>query len=165
MSSLPNSYLDAAEATQILSETIGNESWIALNDSVKLASLIQASQLLDSNFDWVGEIATDIQTLRWPRKNVLDRDGREIPSDIIPNDVKIATAQLAAYLVKSKGLNSVPNNVESLKVGPISLSFDSTESVNEQLVPRYIIALLSSLGSYSGPSDSSSAYNVKAIRT
>ena len=165
MSSLTNSYLDVAEATQILSETICNESWLALTDSVKLASLMQASQLLDSNFDWVGEISTDTQTLRWPRKNVTDRDGRLIPSDIIPNDVKLATAQMAVYLTKSKGINSIPNNVESLKVGPISLSFDSKESINEQLVPRYIISLLSSLGGYTGPSDSSSAYNIKAIRT
>lgn len=165
MSSLTNSYLDVAEATQILSETIGNESWLALTDSVKLASLIQASQLLDSNFDWTGEISTDVQTLRWPRKNVIDRDGRLTPSDVIPNDVKLATAQMAVYLTKSKGINSIPNNVESLKVGPISLSFDSKESINEQLVPRYIIALLNYLGGYTGPSDSSSAYNVKAIRS
>lgn len=165
MASLANSYLDVAEATQILTDTVGNESWFTLTDSVKLASLIQASQLLDSNFDWIGELSSDVQTLRWPRKNAFDRDGRLIPDNIIPNDVKYATAYYAVSLTKSKGINSVPNNVESLKVGPIALTFDSNDSINEQLVPRFIISLLKNLGEYSGPSDSSSAYSVKVVRT
>ena len=44
------SYLTVEEATELLTNTIGAESWMSLTDTNKNASLIQASFLLDSNF-------------------------------------------------------------------------------------------------------------------
>ena len=158
------SYLEILEATTLLSETIGNEPWLLLTDAVKTASLVQASLILDSNFDWFGTISSENQDLRWPRTGVQDRVGRTIASDSAPSIIKQATVALASYLTQTGGVNVVANNVESLKVGPISLSFDSKESVNDQLVPRYVISMLSQLGIYTGPTDGSSAYNVKVLR-
>ena len=158
------SYLEILEATTLLSETVGNEPWLLLTDAVKTASLVQASLILDSNFDWFGTISSENQDLRWPREGVKDRDSRTVASDVIPNIIKHATVALASYLTQTGGVNEVANNVESLKVGPISLSFDSKESVNDQLVPRYIISMLSQFGIYTGPADGSSAYNVAVLR-
>ena len=161
---LANSYTDALEATTILTNTVGSESWLSLADDLKNASLIQATFLLDSSFNWAGTIASDTQELRWPRNNVTDQDGRLIANDAIPNALKTAVAMLAVNLVKSSGINGVSNNVKSIKVGPIAIGLDSTESVDEQIIPRYIISVLGFLGSYTGPSDSKSAYNIKAFR-
>lgn len=158
------SYLEILEATTLLSETIGNEPWLLLTDAVKTASLVQASLILDSNFDWFGNISSENQDLRWPRTGVQDRDGRTISSDTVPNVIKHAVVALASYLTQTGGVNVIANNVESLKVGPISLSFDSKESINDQLVPRYLISMLSPFGIYTGPTDGSSAYNVKVLR-
>ena len=158
------SYLTTAEATELLTNTIGAESWLSLTESNKNASLIQASFLLDSNFDWLGSITDQTQELRWPRTGVVDRDNRQIPSNTIPQPVKYATALMALHLTKAGGISTVTTNLKSLKVGPISLSMDSDESITSQVVPKMIVSLLNSLGFYTGLSDNSTAYNVQVLR-
>lgn len=159
-----SSYLTADEATELLTNTVGAESWLSLTDANKNASLIQASFLLDSNFDWSGSIADQAQELRWPRTGVVDKDNRQIPSNAIPHAVKYATALMALHLTKAGGISTVATNLKSLKVGPISLSMDSEESVTSQAVPKMIVSLLNSLGFYTGLSDNSTAYNVQVLR-
>ncbi|MEG1707128.1 MAG: hypothetical protein RR285_00280 [Acinetobacter sp.] len=161
---LSKSYIDIAEASAILADTVGSESWVSLTDQEKQASLIQSTFLLDSSFDWSGTISTNEQELRWPRAGVYDRDDRLIPSDIIPNQIKQATALMALHLSQAGGISSVSNNVKSIKVGPISIGLDSEESIDPQIIPRFIISILSSFGDYEGPSSSDSAYNVRAYR-
>lgn len=158
------SYLSIEEATELLTNTIGAESWMSLTDTNKNASLIQASFLLDSNFDWLGSITDQAQELRWPRTGVVDKDNRQIPSDVVPQSVKYATALMALHLTKAGGISTVATNLKSLKVGPISLSMDSEESVTSQVVPKMIVSLLNSLGFYIGLSDNSTAYNVQVLR-
>ena len=161
---LSKSYIDIAEASAILADTVGSESWSSLSDSEKQASLIQSTFLLDSSFDWSGTISTNDQDLRWPRVGVYDRDDRLISSDIIPNQIKQATALMALHLSQAGGISSVSNNVKSIKVGPISIGLDSEESIDSQIIPRFIISILSSFGDYEGPSSSDSAYNVRVYR-
>ena len=161
---LSKSYIDIAEALAILADTVGSESWILLTDQEKQASLVQSTFLLDSSFNWAGTISTNEQELRWPRSNVYDRDDRLVPSDIIPNQIKQATALMALHLSQAGGISSVSNNVKSIKVGPISIGLDSEESIDSQIIPRFIISILSSFGDYEGPSSSDSAYNVRAYR-
>ncbi len=158
------SYLTAAEATELLTNTIGAESWLALTESNKNASLIQASFLLDSNFDWLGSITDQAQELRWPRTGVVDKDNRQIPSNAVPNLIKYATALMALHLTKAGGISTVTTNLKSLKVGPISLSMDSDESITSQVVPKMVVSLINSLGFYTGLSDNSTAYNVQVLR-
>lgn len=158
------SYLTAAEATELLTNTIGAESWLSLTESNKNASLIQASFLLDSNFDWLGSITDQAQELRWPRTGVVDKDNRQIPSNAVPNLIKYATALMALHLTKAGGISTVTTNLKSLKVGPISLSMDSDESITSQVVPKMVVSLINSLGFYTGLSDNSTAYNVQVLR-
>ena len=158
------SYLSVQEATELLTNTIGAESWMSLTDTNKNASLIQASFLLDSNFDWFGSIADQSQELRWPRTGVVDRDNRQIPSNTVPQSIKYATALMALHLTKAGGISTVTTNLKSLKVGPISLSMDSDESITSQVVPKMIVSLINSLGFYTGLSDNSIAYNVQVLR-
>jgi len=158
------SYLTAAEATELLTNTIGAESWLSLTEPNKNASLIQASFLLDSNFDWLGSITDQAQELRWPRTGVVDKDNRQIPSNAVPNLIKYATALMALHLTKAGGISTVTTNLKSLKVGPISLSMDSDESITSQVVPKMVVSLINSLGFYTGLSDNSTAYNVQVLR-
>ena len=158
------SYLTVEEATELLTNTIGAESWLSLTESNKNASLIQASFLLDSNFDWLGSITDQAQELRWPRTGVVDKDNRQIPSNAVPNLIKYATALMALHLTKAGGISTVTTNLKSLKVGPISLSMDSDESITSQVVPKMVVSLINSLGFYTGLSDNSTAYNVQVLR-
>lgn len=161
---LENSYIEILDATTILTNTVGTESWSQLSDTVKTAAVIQATSMLDFNFSWNGLLSSNDQILRWPRQGATDLDGRDLPSNTVPNQIKHATALLAFHLSKTNGVNTVSNNVKSVKVGPIAINLDSEESVDTQTIPKYIISMLNALGSYQGQSSSDSAYNVKVMR-
>lgn len=60
----------------------------------KEAAIIIATQYLDQN-KWKGAIVSDAQPLDFPRGGVYDQEGREIPNNIIPQQVKHACAEYA----------------------------------------------------------------------
>lgn len=159
-----SSYVTVQESDEMASMTPSGEIWLEMDGGLKLSSLSYSSKMLDSFFDWAGQIATDIQSLRWPRKNVYDRDGRLIDSTTIPNRIKEATFMLALSVSKGEIEGVTPGNLESLKIGPIALSFDTTITKNDQPVSTSVIAMLNDFGNYTGPRNSTDAYNVRAIR-
>lgn len=163
---MPNlrSYVDVAESNAMASSIPKASAWIDLDESLKLSSLSYSSKLLDSFFDWSGVIASEDQELRWPRADVYDRDGRLIDKTIVPQVIKDATFLLALDVSSEEINGSTPGNLESLKVGPISLAFDTSESKSEQPISANIISMLSNLGSYTGPRNTNAAYNVRAVR-
>lgn len=159
------SYLTIEEATEILTLVPGSSSWFGADEALKLSSLSYASNMLDSFFDWEGVITSQVQDLRWPRTGAYDRDGRLIDPDSIPKELRDATAILALELASNDINGSVPDNLKSLKVGPVSLGFDtSSDAVSNMPIPQRIISMLSALGLYTGPRDSNTAYNVKVLR-
>ncbi len=159
------SYASVIEATEFFQFLVGGSIWLSADSSDKDASLVQATALLDSYFTWSGSISSDNQPLRWPRTGAISADGLEIPDDVIPKLLKDATMYLAYYLIKSGGLITSTNDIDSLKIGPITLDFaELNHSETNQLIPEYIVRLLQSLGSYTGPVSSTKAYNVKAMR-
>lgn len=100
---------------------------------------------------WTGEIASDTQALPWPRIGMYDRYGRAIGSDVIPQDLKDAQAELAGLLaITDRTLDNdiTVQGIEEIVAGPIELKFremsliDGTsntlpESVLNMLVPSW----------------------------
>ena len=155
-----NSYADVAYADDFFSNTIGNDSWPAILSN-KEAALIESTRILDSQFDWLGIIASNEQALRFPRKALYDVDGRLIPETIIPKLLKDATCNLAYYLLENGGLNQTQSDLKGLKIGPIDLKF--TGGVSVIGVPKFVVRSLQSLGQYQGYVEGS-IYNVNAVR-
>ena len=165
MTDLTNkSYASVLQADEYFQFIVGGQSWLTQSIDAKEAALVQASQLLDSNFDWFGEIATQTQELRWPRTQVRGTDNIDL-TGIIPKELRNATMDLANHLLKSGGINLTPNNLDSLKVGPITLDFEKVPSDNDQLIPSSIVKAINVLGFYRGPTLSNSAYNVQVVRS
>lgn len=163
---MPNlvSYV-TVEESDLMAITIPKASaWVDLDEALKLSSLSYSSKMLDSFFDWKGNIASEAQSLRWPRKDVYDRDGRLLSSTDIPQVIKDSTFLLALSVSSNELNGTTPGNLDSLKIGPISLSFDTSVTKNEQPISTDIISMLSGFGSYTGPRNTTSAYNVRALR-
>jgi hypothetical protein len=59
------------------------------------AAIIIATQYVDLNFDWRGELSNDDQSLDWPRRGVIDDQGRAYDSDDMPKHLKNAVAEYA----------------------------------------------------------------------
>lgn len=156
-----NSYVDVAFADEFFLNTIDNDGWPTVL-AEKEAALIESTRILDSQFGWYGEIATNEQALRWPRKEVLDADGRLILPTVLPVLLKNAVCNLAYYLLQNGGLNQTQSDLKGLKVGPIDLKFSEGKSVIG--VPKFVIRSLQSLGQYQGYVEGS-VYNVGAIRS
>lgn len=155
-----NSYVDVAYADSFFNSSIGNDSWPASLE-LKEAALIEATRILDSQFAWIGDIATPEQSLRWPRLNVYDVDGRIVDSASIPKLLKDATCNLAYYLLQNGGLNQSASGLKGLKVGPIDMKFNDNKTVIG--VPKFVVMNLKSIGQFQGYVDGS-IYAVNAIR-
>lgn len=65
------------------------------DSATKEAAIINATEFLDYSFAWKGEIASETQGRRFPRKCLVDRDGRQIPADGIPPSILAAMAELS----------------------------------------------------------------------
>jgi hypothetical protein len=92
---------------------------------------------------WTGAIATDTQALAWPRAGMLDRLGRAIPEDEIPNELKEATAELAGQLLAGDRTLDNAAALEGLtevKAGSVQVKF--AEMIEQRVLPGAVVALM-----------------------
>lgn len=77
-----NSYLDIADADQIISEQSNSDVWIGLDDDSKKMLLIQSSIAVDGAMMYQGAKTIETQFLKFPRNGCYE----------IPLQIKFATA-------------------------------------------------------------------------
>ena len=155
-----NSYVTVEFADAFFAAQVVQGIWPTLLAS-KEAALLDATRLIDNQFDFVGDIANTEQSLRWPRSSVYDADNRLLPTDSIPKTIQQATCYLAMYLLQNGGFKQTASNVTGVKVGPIDLKFNSSSVVG---MPDFVIRLLSSYATYTGASQGG-AHSVQAVRS
>lgn len=169
-----NSYVTLEEATAYFLSTLDKGLWALASEDNQKYALMQATREIDQYFEWIGLINSDEQALAWPRKTD-EHTGMEVDnSDIgigyqldknpcdgtIPNDIKIATYELA-YILITGGYNLSESNIDELKVGPIEIKF--SKIVRETGFPKVVIEKLKRIGRFI-VSDSGSAKNIRLIR-
>jgi len=155
-----NSYISEADALAYFASILSKDAiWGGIEDAIQSNLLIEATRSLDLLFEWVGIRSTSEQSLKWPRAEV-EIDGYYIDSTIIPEAVKVATCDLAFFIFQSGSVSIQKDNLNALKVGPISLNFGSTSG-------NYPPLLNSTLTGYGFPriSKSGSARSVRVIRS
>lgn len=92
---------------------------------------------------WTGIAATAVQRLCWPRTGMFDQNNNVIASNVIPQDLKDATAELAGQL--GNGDRTLDNDVivqgiKSLKAGSVALTFG--DGLTPQVIPDAVYNLL-----------------------
>lgn len=159
-----NSYVSTAEADAYFALNLGKKAtWNAVTDpSAKEALLQEATRLLDMYFDWNGRIATPTQKLRWPRVGAYDADRRPVADDVIPDAIKIGTYEFAFYVLDNNGYSVDPNELNSLRVGPIRLDF--SRSIRDESFPRSVKDAVVDFGSFKG-TGAGGLQQVKLVRT
>ena len=128
--SASNSYLTVAEADAYHTKRLFNSAWTSISDvPTKEAALEWATRVLDRQ-NWNGYRMAITQALRWPRAYVYDLDGIMIPSNIIPQFLKDATAELAFLLVQQDRTGDAgTEGFSSITVGPIKLDINSYDRI------------------------------------
>lgn len=112
-----NSYVTAVEAEAYFDERMNAAPWAAISsdDDAVARALISATRRLDQEI-YMGYKTDPDQALQWPRTGVTDRDGGDIPEDVLPTELKQATMEQALYMA---GLGttdpSMPTGLEPFK--------------------------------------------------
>lgn len=147
--SAATSYVSVSEADDIIAVNIHADlSWDALDDSDKEKLLSWASRYLDTQTRWFGEKVVATSALRWPRSNVVDRDGILLSSTAIPAQLKIATAEMARYLIaEDRTVERDQDALKRIKADVVELEF--MEGYRLPSVPTHLQYLLNGLGSIS----------------
>lgn len=91
---------------------------------------------------WTGTPATTTQRLAWPRTGMYDANGNAIASDVIPQALKEAQAELAGQLsITDTTLDNAVKigGITSVRAGSVSVSF---KDMIEQHILPYAVWLL-----------------------
>lgn len=89
---------------------------------------------------WTGTIATETQALLWGREGMYDSRGVLITSNVIPQELKDATAELAGQLeLSDRTLDNdiIVQGITSVKAGSVALTFK--ENIDAQVLPDAVI--------------------------
>ena len=119
-----NSYVSVEEADTYLEIDIHEQTWPALDDSVKEKLLAMATREIDQKGVFKGEKTGDESALSFPRSCVKHPDGTPVEVDEIPTAVRQATIELARTL--ASGPSRDPNatqGLEEIEVDVIRLKF------------------------------------------
>lgn len=146
-----NSFADVAYADAYWATRAPSALWTNVGD--KAAALINATRLIVNSLSmrreyfpptsginarnayflvhetWTGSPATTTQALPWGRIGMYDRNGNVIPSNVIPNELKDATSEIAGQ-VSSSGVadrmlddSKMLKGIARLRAGPVDISY------------------------------------------
>ena len=140
------SYVSVSDADDFLAVNIHvSDTWMALDIEQKEKLLSWASRYLDEKVRWYGDKYVATSSLRWPRSRIVDRDNLLIPSNVIPAQLKIATAEMARYLLTSdRTVERDQDALKRVKADVVEVEFDNAYRLPQ--VPSYISALITGLG-------------------
>lgn len=146
--STANSYVDLDVAEDYFASRLNATAWTGeTDDDRKAASLVTATSRLDA-LRYIGKkVDPSTQALKWPRTAAVDEDGQPLPEDAIPRQVRIATLELALFMLVKGGTDLlVPTGLESftrIKSGDtdITLRGDRTDA-DKSGIPQHVLDLL-----------------------
>ena len=141
-----NSYVSVAEFEAYWLDRNNDMSGETTAD--KQSWLINATQYIDLNYTFAGEVSNDDQALQWPRTYTYDNKGNVIDSDSIPNQLKYAVCELAKINKTQTNLTTNVDKVKSKKIGPVSTTFKDVIKIDPyQNTTNYMKSFLAYTGS------------------
>lgn len=96
------------------------------SDSVK-GYLNLATEFIDNNYNFKGDVAFETQALRWPRFNIYDKFGVLQQTNVIPTALINAVCYLGTQ-AKAGKLNIVDEGIKSQSFGPVSKTYSRSSS-------------------------------------
>ena len=128
------SYVSIAEYKQYY-ENRGID-YTATADATIQAKLNIATEYIDNNYNFIGNISNDDQALSFPRVG-LSKNGNAIDSNVIPQDVKDAVCYIADK-VKNGNIEQVDDGVKSESFGPVSKTYSETGQRKFPILNKYL---------------------------
>lgn len=152
-----NSYASIAGMAEYVSTRVASASVVQAWDNLDLDQqsmfLVNASRLIDSYAEWIGDRYSRDQRLDWPRVNAYV-DSFIIDQISFPREVIEATYEMALWMMANSGETYVDqsSSYDAIKVGPITIDFNQQALGSaRQYFPDIIPALLKDLGTVRNP--------------
>jgi len=147
-----NSYPTELEADAYFLNRFHVTFWEGLAPEDKEKLLVTATSLLDWYVRWVGVKVSDTQSLAWPRTGVYTELGNEIPSTVIPAQVKTAVFELiVASYEEDRTSDSGLEGLSLLKLSSLQIgTMDKLSNPPRKVIPEAIWKILGSLYVQSG---------------
>lgn len=118
-----NSYIDEADAETYFDDRMNTDDWDQADTELRAEAVLSATRRLDQEyFEGSKTGDEDAQILAWPRLGTVDRFDQVIDSDVIPQLIKDAQAELTLHLLKTNAQEDLGlDDFEDLKIGPLSI--------------------------------------------
>jgi hypothetical protein len=135
-----NSYDTIAEADAYhQGNPYAASGWMIISPLRKEQLLRRATRLIDvMPGAWEGRATYAKQALGFPRRNLKTRNGYPVPSTVLPQELKDATAEYAWWIEQAdlSATNDVQaQGVKSVSAGPVSVSFRDPLTAQQQFLP------------------------------
>lgn len=134
-----DTYIDLDYANLYLDGQIAATAWRAeTSDDNKGRAIVSATRFIDRQL-WDGNKVDSYQVHAFPRTGLVypGDDAIEVPSNIVPQEVLDATAELASLLLDGSEVqtNIDPNTgaIQSLKAGSVAISYFRTDALASRL--------------------------------
>lgn len=154
-----DAYVSVADCTTYCT-AMGLTDWTGSAESPeddREAAIRRATAYLSNAYGWKGYKTNGrAQSLAWPRTDVTDREGDDVPTDTIPVEIVQACCHIAAAEVATPGVMNpavdLTARVKSETIGPISTEYASVPNQAEIARPVILAVrdLVSGLVSSSG---------------
>lgn len=133
-----NAYIERHAADTYFSDRLRSSGWHAASEQDRERALIAATAAVD-RLGFTGSIARYDQPLAWPRLRMRDREGRSIPSNVVPDAVRAATCEYALHLLTAPETKPSPA-VSRKRVGDLEVQY---RAATRDPVPEPVRQLLS----------------------
>lgn len=138
-------YDSVANADIYFAASVNAPNWTAAITADKEKALVSATRVFEK-MTWDGEKTSDAQALQHPRTGLTDRNGTEVSSVVIHQDVlngffETAESILGADTVETS--SSTDSSTKKVKAGSVEVEFFSTSSRGGTRLPTQIHEYLS----------------------
>lgn len=150
-----NSYASEADLDSWIAQRIRNSATVtAATSDTKRRALVNATRLFDECIEWDGDpAAPTVQALQFPRINLEDDKGNELPTTSIPTRLKNATCEFACYLIDAdRTAENQTAGIDRIKAGPVEIEFSTTNAPSRKVIPDAAFQMIAIWGekSYEG---------------
>lgn len=132
-----NAYISVADADAYHADR-GRADWTG-TDEVKQVAIVKATDFVDRNYTFVGQVKTSTQALQWPRTGVCDSLGESVGLSSVPTRVAHAVAEYARLALgmelveQPTASNDGAVKQQSKKLGGLSKSVTYAGSANNRI--------------------------------
>jgi hypothetical protein len=142
-----NAYADIAFADAYFETHPYPTPWVDVGDDEKCRALVHGARMMDTWYEWDGDVSSADQSMLWPRDGVIGPNGYEENSEEVPVRIKQGNCEMANSLLA--GNRAADSDVEaqglsSLSVGNVALEFKG--SVTAKPIPDAVANLVSCYG-------------------